>query len=166
MNQPDGDGGGVAAVVEDAPQSQSQSHMSPSATSTSISTSTAAAARKQQQQQQQLQLQLQLPMSCEPPGTANNPVKQLVWIVFGATGHMGRSLIRKALAQGDLVTAVGRTFESSHESMQDWHERCLGVLCDVRVRETVADVIRKTRDRWGRIDVIAKSALPHVSPSD
>ncbi|KAI9756983.1 MAG: hypothetical protein M4579_003641 [Chaenotheca gracillima] len=97
---------------------------------------------------------LQLPVSCEPPGPSNPP-RQLVWIVFGATGHMGRSLIRKALTQGDLVTAVGRSFESSLESMQDWHERCLGLLCDVRIRDTVGDVIRKTIERWGRIDVIA-----------
>ena len=75
--------------------------------------------------------------------------------VFGATGHMGRSLIRKALAQGDIVTAVGRTHESSAEQMANWHANCLGLLCDVRVRETVDVVIQQTISHWGRLDIVA-----------
>jgi len=68
---------------------------------------------------------------------------------------MGRSLARACLNQGDIVVAVGRTFENSLESMQGWHENCLGTLCDVRARESVEEVIRKTIEHFGRIDVIA-----------
>src|SRR3978361_1908147 len=68
---------------------------------------------------------------------------------------MGRSLVKSCLNQGDLVVAVGRTFENSLESMQSWHENCLGTLCDVRARESVAEVIEKTKKHFGRIDVIA-----------
>jgi len=97
---------------------------------------------------------LQLPVSCEPPGPSN-PAKPLVWIVFGATGHMGRSMVRKALKSGDLVTAVGRTGENTLQSMQNWHKNCLGALCDVRARESVNKVIQKTLTHFGRIDLIA-----------
>ncbi|KAI9793614.1 MAG: hypothetical protein M1833_000700 [Piccolia ochrophora] len=97
---------------------------------------------------------LQLPLSCEPP-SSSKPAEQAVWVVFGATGHMGRSLIRKALARADLVTAVGRTYENSLQSMQDWHENCLGLLCDVRDRKTVDEVLQKSLTHWGRIDIIA-----------
>ncbi|RDW89413.1 hypothetical protein BP6252_01445 [Coleophoma cylindrospora] len=97
---------------------------------------------------------LQLPISCEPP-SASNPAKQLVWIVYGATGHLGRSIVRNALSKGDLVTAVGRTFENTFEAMQDWHENCLGTLCDVRARESVGYVVEKTLSHFGRIDVVA-----------
>ncbi|MCJ1318305.1 hypothetical protein MMC15_003633 [Xylographa vitiligo] len=105
---------------------------------------------------------LQLPVSCDPPGP-QNPSKQLVWVVFGATGHMGRSVVKAALTHNDLVTAVGRTFEHSLSSMQDWSSsssqsppsHCIGLLCDVRVRETVDTVIKKSIAHWGRIDVIA-----------
>lgn len=38
--------------------------------------------------------------------------------------------------------------------MQGWHDRCLGLLCDVRVRETVAAVIKKAIQHWGRIDIV------------
>ncbi len=70
---------------------------------------------------------------------------------------MGRSAVKAALTNNDLVTAVGRSFEDSMPCMQNWHpqDRCLGLLCDVRVRETVEAVIKKSIDHWGRIDIIA-----------
>ena len=78
---------------------------------------------------------------------------------------MGRSVVKAALAHNDLVTAVGRTFENSLSSMQNWSSsttappepssRCLGLLCDVRVRETVEAAIHKSIAHWGRIDIIA-----------
>ncbi|KAI9772895.1 MAG: hypothetical protein M1840_008777 [Geoglossum simile] len=95
-----------------------------------------------------------LPVSCDPPGPANPPVP-LVWIIFGATGHMGHSLVHNALEEGDMVTAVGRIGENNPESMQGWHTNCLGLLCDVRIRDTVYEVIEKAIATWGRVDVIA-----------
>ena len=82
---------------------------------------------------------------------------------------MGRSVVKAALAHNDLVTAVGRTFENTVSIMQDWHmphsqpsfssvdhkSHFLGLLCDVRVRETVDVVFQKSIAHWGRIDVIA-----------
>ncbi|KAI0440839.1 hypothetical protein F4803DRAFT_525565 [Xylaria telfairii] len=97
---------------------------------------------------------LVLPASCEPP-LPNSPRKQLVWIVFGGTGHMGRSLVKCALARNDLVTDVGRTFETSPAAMERGTENYLGMLCDVRARQSVANVMDKTLERFGRIDVIA-----------
>ena len=126
---------------------------------------------------------LQLPLSCDPPGPSN-PAKQLVWVVselhdsdgymigmtslivdqiFGATGHMGRSVAKSALLHNDLVTVVGRTFETNLSDMQSWSptgsqspsSHCVGLLCDVRVRDTVDAVIQKSIAHWGRIDIIA-----------
>ncbi|KAK8034806.1 hypothetical protein PG993_009801 [Apiospora rasikravindrae] len=99
---------------------------------------------------------LLLPASCDPP-MPNTPRRQLVWIVFGGTGHMGRSLVKCALSRGDLVTAVGRTFETTPEAMAQQHPgpNSLGLLCDVRARESVARVIERTRQHFGRIDVVA-----------
>lgn len=68
---------------------------------------------------------------------------------------MGRSLVRNALSQGDLVTAVGRTFENTPGSMKNWHASCLGLLCDVRARDSVDHVIQKTIEHFGRVDLIA-----------
>jgi NAD(P)-dependent dehydrogenase (short-subunit alcohol dehydrogenase family) len=71
--------------------------------------------------------------------------------IFGATGHIGRSLARAALSHNDLVTAVGRTFEPPPSHPQN----CLPLLCDVRVRSTITSVIEKSLSHWGRIDIIA-----------
>ena len=98
---------------------------------------------------------LHLPASTDPPSESNPPV-QKVWLVFGGTGHIGRSLVEAALSHGDKVTAVGRTMENTMAQMQNWHERCLGLLCDVRVRETVDAAIKRTIEVWGRVDIIVK----------
>src|SRR3569833_540336 len=68
---------------------------------------------------------------------------------------MGRSLVKCVLSHGDLVTTVGRTFESSPESMVQTNENCLGALCDVRARESVERVVQRTLEHFGRIDVVA-----------
>lgn len=99
---------------------------------------------------------LSLPPNTDPPSETNPPTPK-VWIVFGATGHIGRSLVKKALSHGDSVTAVGRTHENSLAQMQGWHERCLGLLCDVRVRETVDAVIQTSLARWKRIDIVVNA---------
>ncbi|KAK4114057.1 NAD(P)-binding protein [Canariomyces notabilis] len=100
-------------------------------------------------------MKLQLPASCDPP-QPGAPVKQLVWIVFGGTGHMGRSLVKAALAHGDLVTTVGRVFETTPEAMAQLNsETCLGQLCDVRDGASVRRVMERTLERFGRVDCIA-----------
>lgn len=86
---------------------------------------------------------------------------------------MGRSVVKAALAHSDLVTAVGRTFHDNLSSMQDLHppptndtkqtldeqppinSPYLPLLCDVRVRDTIDAVYRKSLAHWGRIDIIA-----------
>lgn len=76
---------------------------------------------------------------------------------------MGRSVVKAALTHNDLVTAVGRNFENSLTSMKEMHMSAssvasasyLGLVCDVRIRETVWDVFKRSIDHWGRIDVIA-----------
>jgi short-subunit dehydrogenase len=101
---------------------------------------------------------LHLPATCDPPSDKNPPT-QKKWIVFGATGHIGRSLVRAVIAHGDKCTAVGWTQENTVEQMRRWQENnCLGLLCDVRVRETVDTAIQKSIEQWGNVDIIAKYA--------
>ncbi len=85
---------------------------------------------------------------------------------------MGRSVVKAALAHSDLVTAVGRSFHDNLTCMQNLHPASpsssqththgsnnqppyLTLLCDVRVRETVAAVYQVSLAHWGRIDIIA-----------
>ena len=76
---------------------------------------------------------------------------------------MGRSVVKAALHHGDLVTAVGRTLEDTIEGIQNVclsskkypKDNLLALICDVRARETVDVVIKKSVEHWGRIDIIA-----------
>lgn len=68
---------------------------------------------------------------------------------------MGRSLVKSALTHGDRVTSVGKVFETGPEHMVGRQENFLGTLCDVRARDSVDQVVRRTLDHFGRIDVIA-----------
>ena len=72
---------------------------------------------------------------------------------------MGRCLVKSALAHGDKVTAVGRTFEHTMKQMEGWHDNCLGTLCDIRIRETVEAVYKRTIQHWGGFDIIAKYGM-------
>ncbi|CAL8584024.1 1,2-dihydroxy-3-keto-5-methylthiopentene dioxygenase [Xanthoria parietina] len=101
---------------------------------------------------------LQLPASCDPPGP-QNPPEQLVWVIFGATGHVGRSIAKAALSHHDLVTTVGQSREdiltSTQSSFRAYPDHYLPLSCDIRIRSTVEDVIQQSIAHWGRIDIIA-----------
>ncbi|KAI5803134.1 hypothetical protein EDC01DRAFT_786778 [Geopyxis carbonaria] len=97
-----------------------------------------------------------LPASCDPPSPTRPPTPQ-VWLIFGATGHLGRSITRHCLSRGDLVTAVGRNIPSEAATMRNWHPNCLGLVCDVRSRPTIAAVLRDSLAHWGRVDVVVNA---------
>lgn len=127
---------------------------------------------------------LELPASCQPPQSPF-PERKLVWIIFGGTGHVGRSLVRSAIAHGDNVLMVGKTGEMSAAVMQklaleirrtaeamiadaaqsepdawkDGGKIKVGSIqwaqCDVRFRKTVDDVVARALKVFGRIDVVA-----------
>ena len=117
---------------------------------------------------------LRLPATCDPP-SEQDPHKEAVWIVrvttllswsyalilyqqiFGATGHMGRSLVRAATSHGDKVTSVGWSQEHRIEEMQSWQDSSsIGMLCDIRIRDTVDVVFKKSIEHWGRFDIVVK----------
>jgi NAD(P)-dependent dehydrogenase (short-subunit alcohol dehydrogenase family) len=68
---------------------------------------------------------------------------------------MGRSLVKCVLAHGDMVTSVGKLFETRPEEITGENENYLGALCDVRARDSVAKVVERSLEHFGRIDVVA-----------
>ena len=97
--------------------------------------------------------------------STDKPISQ----VFGATGHIGRSVVKAALAHSDLVTAVGRSLTDTLSTVQSLSfappspstnvspdpSPLLPLFCDVRIRSTVDAVFSKSLEHWGRIDIIA-----------
>lgn len=99
-----------------------------------------------------------LPFTTDPPSASNPPSKK-VWLIFGATGHMGRSLVKTALQHNDLVSAVGQSHTDILSSLQTSHagksSSFLAQLCDVRIRPSVDTAIKRTITHFGRLDIIA-----------
>ncbi|KAF2861922.1 NAD(P)-binding protein [Piedraia hortae CBS 480.64] len=99
---------------------------------------------------------LRLPASTGPPSDTNLPTPK-VWVVFMATGQIGRKITQAALDHGDSVTAVGCTQGNALPEVQNWHKNCLGLFCDVRLRESIQIVLDTSIKHWGRIDIIVNA---------
>lgn len=101
---------------------------------------------------------VQLPASTDPP-TSHHPAKQQTWLIYGATGHVGRSIVNAALSHGDNVCAVGNQTRDTLAGMRSLFSsntpKYHGLLCDVRLRESVEAVFNKSLDHFHEIDVIA-----------
>jgi hypothetical protein len=51
---------------------------------------------------------------------------------------------------------VGWSQADDPKELASWqNENSIGLLCDVRVRESVDVVIKKSLAHWGRIDIVA-----------
>lgn len=93
-----------------------------------------------------------------------NNINSAGYQIFGATGHIGRSLVRAALSHNDKVVAVGWTAEntlpcsSSSSSSNPHSSHLLNLLCDVRLPATISAVYQRTLSTFGRIDIIANCA--------
>lgn len=67
---------------------------------------------------------------------------------------MGRSLVKSALAHGDLVVSVGRNMESPQSAGLVQNENCINLECDVRARNSVEKVFQQTMERFGGYDIV------------
>ncbi|KAK9446789.1 uncharacterized protein V1518DRAFT_377999 [Limtongia smithiae] len=93
------------------------------------------------------------PQACDAPSAAN-PAKQYVWLIFGATGTVGRHICRSVLERGDLVMACSRNIKTTVSIPPEWKDRLFTTTCDVRSRASVKEVVERTVQRWNRIDVV------------
>ncbi|KAJ8101420.1 hypothetical protein POJ06DRAFT_251459 [Lipomyces tetrasporus] len=106
------------------------------------------------------------PASCEAP-SASNPPKQHVWLIFGATGTIGRHICRAALERGDVVMACSRNIKTTVAVPQEWSDRLLTSSCDVRSRQMVKECVDRTVQRWNRIDVVLNCvAIGVIAPCE
>ncbi|EPS41087.1 hypothetical protein H072_5013 [Dactylellina haptotyla CBS 200.50] len=97
-----------------------------------------------------------LPVSAGPVNK-DEPIAQLVWLIFGATGHLGRTVSGIALAKNDRVIQVGKT-GADEDNPPPSHPNSFFTVCDIRERESVSNVIDRALAVWGRLDVVVNCA--------
>ncbi|KAK9466385.1 hypothetical protein V1512DRAFT_263498 [Lipomyces arxii] len=96
------------------------------------------------------------------PGICGAPIagkstRQLVWLIFGATGTLGSQVCRSALERGELVMACSRNIKNTVNVRPEWADRLETQTCDVRSRLMVKESVDKTIQRWNRIDVVVNT---------
>ncbi len=91
-----------------------------------------------------------------------------VVVVTGAGSGIGRAVSEQLLAAGDRVALAGRREAALRETIaragaED--DRALVIPTDVSDASAVADLFARTRDTWGRIDVLFNNAGMFGPPS-
>ncbi|MGX9430585.1 MULTISPECIES: SDR family NAD(P)-dependent oxidoreductase [Bradyrhizobium] len=80
------------------------------------------------------------------------------WFITGAGRGLGEAFARAALARGDKVAATARHL-SALQGLVDTHgEAVLPLILDVTDRTAAFEAVAKTRDKFGRLDVVVNNA--------
>lgn len=85
-----------------------------------------------------------------------------VAIVTGCSGGLGVQMARALANQGCNIVPIARRLEKVEEVAKQLHEEfgveALPIRCDVTKTEMVEDVVKKTLEHFGRIDILINNA--------
>ena len=81
-----------------------------------------------------------------------------VWFVTGASKGFGLTLVNQLLQQGNLVAATSRNSDELRRAVGTDDARFLPLTVDLVTETSVADAVRATVERFGRIDVVVNNA--------
>ena len=84
-----------------------------------------------------------------------------VAIVTGAAGHLGRAIATGLAEAGAHVRLIGRTEPAIAALAAELGSRGLAgdaETCDVTKADQIAALIRRTGERWGRLDILVNNA--------
>jgi NAD(P)-dependent dehydrogenase (short-subunit alcohol dehydrogenase family) len=87
-------------------------------------------------------------------------LRDKVAIVTGAGGGIGQGIAVGFAKQGAAVVAAGRsnTIQVTCEQVRALGGKCLPVICDVTVRDSVQNMVDLTVKEFGRLDIIVNNA--------
>ena len=91
-----------------------------------------------------------------------------VVVVTGAGSGIGRAVSEQLLAAGDRVALAGRREDALHETVARagaGDDSALVIPTDVSDASAVGDLFARTRDTWGRIDLLFNNAGMFGPPS-
>ena len=84
--------------------------------------------------------------------------KQKVWFITGASQGMGLEVTKAVLNNGDKVIATSRSTDSLLENLGENDKNLLPLKMDVTNEQEVKNVISKSIEDFGQIDVVVNNA--------
>jgi len=88
-------------------------------------------------------------------------LKNKVAIITGGGGGIGRAIAQRFALEGADCVVVGRTFEKVKQTAEDVETigaRSLALRTDVSVSTDVAQMVKETVSKFGRVDILVNTA--------
>ncbi|MEJ5104988.1 SDR family NAD(P)-dependent oxidoreductase [Chryseobacterium sp. MYb328] len=80
-----------------------------------------------------------------------------IWYITGASKGMGRALTEQLLLQGQKVAATSRQASAFSEIIRK-NENFLPLQVDLTDEKSIADSLKQTQNKFGKIDIIVNNA--------
>ena len=81
-----------------------------------------------------------------------------VWLITGCSTGFGRELAIEVLKIGYNVVVTARKTDTIEDIVKDYAGKSLALELDVTKPEHIWEVVKKTKERFGRIDVLVNNA--------
>lgn len=81
-----------------------------------------------------------------------------VWLITGCSTGFGRELAIQVLKQGYIAVVTARKINDIRDIVKDHSSKSLALELDVTNAGQIREVVKKSKDRFGRIDVLVNNA--------
>ena len=81
-----------------------------------------------------------------------------VWLITGCSTGFGRELAVEVLKKGDMAVVTARKTVDILDIVKDYPTRSMALELDVTKSDQIQQVIKKSMDQFGRIDVLVNNA--------
>lgn len=81
-----------------------------------------------------------------------------IWLITGASSGLGEALAKVVIAKGGAVVATFRQDEQAQNFTALHSGRSLGIVLDVTDESSLTEGVRKSIEKFGRIDVLVNNA--------
>ena len=81
-----------------------------------------------------------------------------VWLITGCSTGFGRELATYVLAQGYQAAVAARNTEDVKDIIAGNEDSAISIKLDVTKPEQIKDAVQKTKEKFGRIDVLVNNA--------
>ena len=81
-----------------------------------------------------------------------------VWLITGCSTGFGRELAKAVLEKGWRAVVTARDASKVEDIIKGHEERAIVLPLDVRNRDQIADTVKRSMERFGRIDALVNNA--------